>query len=70
MATVNDLMILSDIDDYLGFLNDMADGWYFRDDDKVYYTNATDDEGFYIEDKTLAKDVTASIVLDLANYRN
>ena len=67
MRTINDLLILNDIDDYLGFLNDMNDGYYFRDNDKVYYTNATDDEGFYIEDKKLAKDVTSSILIDVAH---
>ena len=67
MRTVNDLFILNDIDDYLGFLNDMDNGYYFRDDDNIYYTTATDKDGFYIEDKKYAKNVTSSILLDVAH---
>ena len=67
MRTVNDLMILSEIDDYCEFLNDMGDGVYWRSeyDDKVYYATAFDDDGVALD----ARDVTASVIMDLVNYR-
>ena len=65
MRTINDLLILNDIDDYLEFLNDMGDGCYWRSeyDDRVYYATEFDDDGVALD----ARDVTSSILLDVAH---
>lgn len=54
-----------DIDDYCGFLNDMGEGWYYREGNRVYCADEVDDDYVAIN----PKDVTDSVIAEIKDLK-